>query len=378
MGEQSKDNRIVIPDGLKPSDGRFGSGPSKVRQEAMEALAAASPTYMGTSHRQEGVRSVVREIRQGLAELFSLPDGYEVVLGNGGATAFWDAASFCLISERSEHLVFGEFSGKFAEAVSGAPHLKEPEVISSEPGTCPSVVVRDDVDVYALTQNETSTGVEMEVKRPVGCRDDALVVVDATSAAGGRPVDASAVDAYYFSPQKCFGADGGLWLAFLSPRAIERIERLSSRWCPPFLSLRIALQNSRSDQTYNTPALATLFLLRDQIRHILANGGLAWAASRCERSAEIIYTWAENSDFANPFVKVPEWRSKVVATIDLAPQVKSSEVTSVLRANGIVDVEPYRKLGRNQIRVALFPNIEPDDVAALCACVNYVVGALAS
>jgi phosphoserine aminotransferase len=372
---------IVIPTHLLPSDGRFGSGPSKVRPEQVKALASVADTYLGTSHRQAGVRTVVGRLRAGLSELFSLPDGYEVVLGNGGTTTFWDIATFCLIDERSQHLSFGEFSSKFAAAAKAAPHLKDPQVIESAPGTHPLPRAEADIDLYALTHNETSTGVSMPVERP---RDtsahEALVAVDATSAAGGLPVDAREFDVYYLAPQKCFAADGGLWVALMSPAAIERAQRLASggRWVPASLDLGIAIENSRLDQTYNTPALATLFLFVDQLEWMLGNGGLAWTTARCDRSAEILYTWAEQSDFAEPFVERPADRSHVVGTIDFVEEIDAASVARVLRANGIVDTEPYRKLGRNQLRIAMFPAIEPDDVAALCGCINHVVGALSS
>jgi len=367
---------IRIPEDLLPGDGRFGCGPSKVRPEAVSALAAAAGRYLGTSHRQKGVRSVVGRLRTGLAELFSLPEGYEVVLGNGGTTCFWDAATFCLIERHSQHLSFGEFSSKFAAAVAAAPHLEAPEVIESPAGTHPQAVARDGVDLYALTHNETSTGVAIEVRRPAGA--SGLVAVDATSAAGGLRVDPAQFDCYYFAPQKCFAADGGVWAAVCSPAAVERIERLraSGRWVPAFLDLGIALENSRLDQTYNTPALATLFLFAEQLGWILDNGGLEWAASRCDRSASILYGWAEASEFATPFVARSEERSHVVGTIDLDPGVDATRVSAVLRANGVVDTESYRKLGRNQLRIGMFPGIDPDDVAALCACVDFVASAL--
>ncbi|MDQ3569035.1 MAG: phosphoserine transaminase [Actinomycetota bacterium] len=367
---------IRISQVLLPSDGRFGSGPSKVRHEAVAALAQAAPGYLGTSHRKEGVRSVVRRVRQGLTALFALPDGYEVVLGNGGTTAFWDVVTCCLVKRRSQHLSFGEFSSKFAAATSAAPHLEQPEVIESPPGTHPSAVPSEDVDLYALTHNETSTGVSMLVARPEGAAPGSLVAVDATSAAGGLRVDVTQADAYYFAPQKCFGGDGGLWLALLSPAAIERAERLggaSDRWVPTSLDLRIAITNSQLDQTYNTPALATLFLLADQLDWMLGGGGLEWAASRCDRSAEYLYGWAESSAYASPFVAKPDERSPVVGTIDLDSAVDAQRVCQVLRSNGILDTEPYRKLGRNQLRIAMFPAVEPDDVAALTACVDHVV-----
>ena len=371
---------IRIPTSLLPADGRFGCGPSKVRPEALSALAAAAPAFLGTSHRQAGVRSVVGRLREGLSTLFDLPDGYEVVLGNGGATSFWDVATFCLVGRRSQHLVFGEFSSKFAAAAGAAPHLDAPEVIESPPGTHPLPEARADVDLYALTHNETSTGVAMPIARPEGAPAGSLVAVDATSAAGGLRVDASQTDAYYFAPQKCFASDGGLWVALLSPAAVERVENLhrADRWVPASLDLHIALENSRLDQTYNTPALATLFLLVDQVEWMLANGGLEWAASRCDRSAEYLYGWAESSPYASPFVAKPAERSHVVGTIDLDPSIDATAVTKALRANGILDTEPYRKLGRNQLRVAMFPAIDPEDVAALTRCVDHVVAQLSS
>jgi phosphoserine aminotransferase len=381
--DTTKPADIRIPDGLKPSDGRFGSGPSKVRPEQVEALVQAAPTYLGTSHRQKTVKSVVGRLRTGLRTLFDLPDGYEVVLGNGGTTCFWDIATFCLIEKKSQHLVFGEFSSKFAAAASAAPHLDEPSVIETQPGTHPEAVADAEVDLYALTHNETSTGVAMTINRPAGAvapeLGGGLVAVDATSGAGGMRVDPSQFDAYYFAPQKCFAADGGLWLALLSPAALDRVERLaaSDRWVPAFLDLKTCVDNSKLDQTYNTPALATLLLMTEQVEWMVAGGGLEWSAGRCDRSAEILYTWAEQSDFAMPFVEKESERSHVVGTIDFVDAVDAAAVAAVLRANGIVDTEPYRKLGRNQLRIAMFPAIEPDDVAALCACVNYVVGALA-
>jgi phosphoserine aminotransferase len=380
----SDPTQIRVPDALKPADGRFGSGPSKVRPEQVAALAAAAPTYLGTSHRQSGVKSVVGRLRAGLREMFSLPDGFEVVVGNGGTTCFWDIATFCLIDKRSQHLSFGEFSSKFATAARAAPHLDDPQVIESPPGTHPAPSAHEAIDLYALTHNETSNGVAMDVRRPAGAQlpeeGGGLVAVDATSAAGGLRVDPSQFDAYYFAPQKCFAADGGLWAALLSPAALDRVDRLtrSGRWVPAFLDLTTAIDNSRKDQTYNTPGLATLFLFIEQLEWILAKGGLEWAASRCDRSAEVLYTWAEQSDFAVPFVGKPSERSHVVATVDFVEAVDAATVAGVLRANGIVDTEPYRKLGRNQLRIAMFPAIDPEDIAALCGCINYVVGALAS
>ncbi len=371
---------VRIPADLLPSDGRFGSGPSKVRAEAVAGLAAAGRDYLGTSHRQPPVRFMVAALRNGLAEMLSLPDGYEVLLGNGGTTAFWDAATVGLVEHRSQHLSFGEFSSKFAAAVAAAPFLDEPEVIESPPGTHPEAKATPDVDAYCLTHNETSTGVMMRVTRPEGASADQLVLVDATSAAGGLRFDPTQVDVYYFAPQKCLASDGGLWLAACSPAAIERITRLrtspSDRWVPPTLDLLIALENSRKDQTYNTPSLATVVLAVEQVEWINGNGGLGWAARRCEESARILYGWADSATYASPFVADVEQRSTVVATVDLAPPIDAPAVSAVLRGNGIVDTESYRKLGRNQLRIAMFPAIEPSDVEALTRCVDYVVEAL--
>ena len=363
----------ILPGELRPGDGRFGSGPSKVRQEAVTALAAAAPTFLGTSHRQAPVRSVVGRVRAGLAELFDLPAGYEVALGNGGSTLFWDLATFSLIERRSQHLVFGEFSAKFAAAASAAPHLEDPQVIASPFGSHPEARPDPDVDLYALTHNETSTGVAMEVRRPAGAAG--LVCVDATSGAGGLPVDPGQFDAYYFAPQKSFAADGGLWLACLSPAAIERVGRIaaSGRPIPAMLDLGLALERSRLDQTLNTPALATLFLLAEQVEWLNEQGGLAWATKRCDESAGIVYGWAETCGYANPFVTDPAMRSHTVATIDLDPAVDAGAVTRALRANGIVDTEPYRKLGRNQLRVAMFPAIEPADLDTLTRAVDWLL-----
>ena len=367
--------QIVIPPELRPSDGRFGSGPSKVRPEALSSLFQSAGSYLGTSHRQTPVRAMVGRLKRGLEELFSLPDGYEVVLGCGGATVFWDAMVFGLIERRSQHVVFGEFSSRFLQAVALAPHLLPPEVIESKPGTHPFPAASEDVDVYALTHNETSTGVSMRIERVAS---DGLVAVDATSAAGGLEVDPHDFDVYYFAPQKCFGSDGGLWVALCSPAAIERIEQIADwdRYIPPSIDLCIALENSRSDQTYNTPGLATLFLMVEQMEWMLANGGLGWAVARCARSADIIYGWADQHRFATPFVKDPERRSRVVATIDFNDEIDALALTTALRANGIVDTEPYRKLGRNQIRVGLYPAIEPSDVEALTRSIDFVLDAL--
>jgi len=365
---------ISIPTELLPGDGRFGSGPSKVPAQALERLAASGRDLMGTSHRQATVRSLVGRLRAGLTELFSLPDGYEVVLGVGGATVLWDAAAFGLIETRSQHLVFGEFSSKFAAAVAVAPHLSEPEIIESEPGTHP-LAQASEVDTYALTHNETSTGVMMSVAR---VSPQAFTVVDATSAAGGIVVDPEHFDVYYFSPQKGFASDGGLWIALCSPAAIARIEQIaaSDRYIPPSLNLKTALDNSRKDQTYNTPALATIFLMVEQVEWMLAGGGLGWAAGRSLASARALYGWAEGHDLAEAFVKDPAQRSPVVGTIDFAASIDAAEIARVLRANGIVDTEPYRKLGRNQLRIAMYPAIEPGDVELLTKAIDHVVAAI--
>jgi phosphoserine aminotransferase len=369
---------VTLPAELRPHDGRFGSGPSKVRDDAVAALADAAHGYLGTSHRQPGVKSVVGRLRAGISELFSLPEGYEVLLGNGGSTAFWDAASFGLIERKAQHLVCGEFSSKFAAVTRAAPHLDDPDVIESEPGTHPSAVANPDVDAYCSPHNETSTGVMLPVARPEGATADQIVLVDATSGAGGLRFDPAQVDAYYFAPQKCFGSDGGLWLAACSPKAIERVERIhaSGRFTPASLDLAIALEQSRLDQTYNTPALATLFLLANQIDWMNANGGLEWCATRCDRSAEVVYGWAEASSYATPYVAKPAERSHVVTTVDLDESVDASVVAKTLRANGIVDTEPYRKLGRNQLRIAIFPAVDTADVETLTRAIDYTVAAL--
>jgi phosphoserine aminotransferase len=365
---------VEIPAALKPADGRFGCGPSKVRPEALAKLASQND-LLGTSHRQAPVKDLVGRIRSGLGELFSVPDGYEVALGNGGTTAFWDAAATCMVRERSLHLTYGEFSSKFARSTAGAPFLADPIVIEAEPGDAPAPVADPQADAIAWAHNETSTGVMVPVERPEGS-GNSLVLIDATSGAGGLPVDVSQADAYYFAPQKAFASEGGLWLAILGPAAIERIEQLEGidgRWQPAFLSLATALENSRKDQTYNTPALATLFLLADQIEWLLDGGGLDFGVSRSTASSEHLYGWAEASDAASPFVADPAKRSLVVGTIDFAEDVDAAALASTLRANGIVDVEPYRKLGRNQLRIGMFPAIEPADVEALTACIDWVL-----
>ncbi|MFQ5554219.1 MAG: phosphoserine transaminase [Acidimicrobiia bacterium] len=363
---------IDLPAELIPADGRFGSGPSKVRTETLRELAATGASYLGTSHRQEGVRSVVSTVRRSFNELFSLPAGFEVMLGVGGATAFWDAAAFGLIERRSQHLVFGEFSGKFATAVSGAPHLEEPKRIESEPGTHPLPISDPDVDVYAQTHNETSTGVAAPILRPPGA--EGIVVVDATSGAGAMEIDASQFDVYYFSPQKAFGSEGGLWVALCSPQGQARIEQIagSGRWIPPFLNLKSALDNSRKDQTYNTPALATIFLLAGQLQTMLEMGGLDWAVKRSLTSSRIVYDWAERSAYASPFVEAEADRSPTVVTVDFAEEIAADVIEGVLRSNGILDTFGYRKLGRNQLRIACFPNIEPADIERLVAAIDHI------
>jgi len=371
---------LAIPDELRPVDGRFGCGPSKVRPQALARLAGDGAAVMGTSHRQKPVKALVGEIRAGLRSLFSLPDGYEVALGNGGATAFWDAAAFGLVERRAAHLTYGEFSQKFAAVTAGAPFLQDPLKISAEAGDAPDpagigpAAAEAGADVLAWAHNETSTGVMAPVLRPEGA-GDALVLIDATSGAGGLPVDVSETDAYYFAPQKSFGSDGGLWLALLSPAAQERIAALhaSERWIPEFLSLHTALENSVKEQTYNTPAVATLFLLADQIRWMLDGGGLDWCVARTRASSEHLYGWAERTSYTAPFVADPAKRSLLVGTIDFDEDVDAAAVASTLRANGVVDVEPYRKLGRNQLRIGMFPAIDTADVQALTACVEWVV-----
>jgi phosphoserine aminotransferase len=365
---------LIIPDDLKPSDGRFGCGPSKIRDAQLAHLASDGRSVLGTSHRQAPVKSLVARVRGGLRELFALPDGYEVVLGNGGATAFWDAAAYGIVERRALHHTYGEFSSKFASVTAGAPFLEDPIVVDAPAGSAPALTSSPEADVIAWAHNETSTGVMVGVQRPEGSAH-ALVVVDATSGAGGLPLDSPAADVYYFAPQKSFGSDGGLWLSLMSPAALERVARIeeSGRWIPPSLSLTIALDNSVKDQTNNTPAVATLFMLADQIEWMLAGGGLDWCVSRTGKSAAYLYGWAEASSYATPFVADPALRSFVVGTIDFDDAIDAAALAATLRANGIVDVEPYRKLGRNQLRVAMFPSIEPDDVRALTACIDYVL-----
>jgi len=369
---------IHIPADLKPADGRFGAGPSKVRREQVDALAAVAPSFLGTSHRKPTVKDQVARVRQGLAELFTLPDGYEVILGNGGSTAFWDIATFGVIRDRGQFLSFGEFGSKFAKAAQIAPHLGEQTIITSDPGDAPEFAAESGIDVYATPHNETSTGVAITPAKPTDADADSLLVVDATSAAGGLPIDMSTVDVYYFAPQKCFASDGGLWFALMSPAALARAEEIaaSQRWVPEFLNLTTAISNSRQEQTYNTPALATLYLMAEQVDWFNANGGLTWTTTRTADSAQRLYGWAESSDFATAYVSDPAKRSHVIGTIDFVEDVDAAEVAKVLRANGIVDTEPYRKLGRNQLRVAMFPAIDPADVTALTASIDYVVSEL--
>ena len=373
------DTSITIPANLLPKDGRFGAGPSKVRPEQMEALASASATLLGTSHRQAPVKNLVGSVRSGLSDFFRAPEGYEVVLGVGGSTAFWDIASFGLVENKAQHLSFGEFGSKFAAATNKAPFLAESSIIKAEPGTRPEARAEAGVDVYAWPQNETSTGVAAPVRRVAGADEGSLILVDATSAAGGLDVDVAESDVYYFAPQKNFASDGGLWLGLFSPAALERAARVkaSGRWIPDFLDLQTAIDNSRLNQTYNTPALATLVTLDAQVRWLNASGGLDFAAARTADSAGRIYRWAEASGVATPFVSDPADRSNVIATIDFDESVDAAAIAKVLRANGIVDTEPYRKLGRNQLRIATFVAIEPDDVSALLACIDYVVAELA-
>ncbi len=369
---------ITIPTDLLPRDGRFGCGPSKVRPEALRALAAEGAALMGTSHRQAPVKGLVRRVREGLTQLFDLPEGYQVVLGNGGSTAFWDAATIGLVRRRSAHGSYGEFSAKFASAVAEAPFLDSPVVAKAEPGQLALPAAEAGVDVYAWAHNETSTGVMAPVVRPAGADGDALVLIDATSGAGGLPVDVAQTDAYYFAPQKSFASDGGLWIALMSPAALERVAEIkaSDRWVPGFLDLSIAVDNSSKDQTYNTPAVATLFLLADQIEWMLGLGGLSGAVARSRDSAGRLYGWAEKTAYTTPFVTDPAQRSLVVGTIDFDESVDAALVAKTLRAAGVVDVEPYRKLGRNQLRVGMFPAVDPDDVSALTACIEHVVGKL--
>lgn len=364
----------TIPEDIKPADGRFGCGPSKVRPEQLRSLVEVGGSVFGTSHRQKPIKDVVARVRSGLSELFALPEGYEVVLGNGGTTAFWDAAAFGLVRERSLHLTYGEFSSKFASVTKNNPFIGDPIVVSADPGNAPEPVADPTADLIGWAHNETSTGVAVPVQRPAGS-EEALIAIDATSGAGGLPVNVADSDIYYFAPQKCFASDGGLWLALMSPAALARVDEIkdSGRWAPDFLSLPTAIENSRKEQTYNTPAVATLLLLADQIEWMNTNGGLDWAVKRTSDSSSRLYSWAEASEYATPFVTDPALRSQVVGTIDFAESVDAAKVAEVLRANGIVDTEPYRKLGRNQLRVGMFPAIDPTDVDALIRCIDWVV-----
>ena len=367
--------KIKIPTNLLPKDGRFGAGPSKVRPEQIESLEKVSKSYLGTSHRQAIVKDEVASLRSGLAELFSLPEGFEVVLGNGGSTAFWEIATFGLIRDRAQFLTFGEFGSKFASSAKVAPFLGEQSVIKSEPGDAPVFAPEPAIDAYCTPHNETSTGVAVKPYRPAGADEDALVIIDATSGAGGLDIDLSEVDVYYFSPQKCFASDGGLWVALMSPKAIARAEEIkaSGRYIPAFLDLMTAIENSRQDQTYNTPALATIFLMTEQVNWFNQNGGLKWCVARTNESSSAIYDWAEASSFATPYVVDPAKRSGVVATINFDDSIDATLIAKTLRANGIVDTEPYRKLGKNQLRISVFPAVEPDDVRALLNCIDFVV-----
>ncbi|MDN6356714.1 phosphoserine transaminase [Yaniella sp.] len=369
---------IEIPENLKPADGRFGAGPSKVSPRAADAVAAAGSSLMGTSHRQAPVRNLVKSVQEGVSELFNAPEDYQVVLGIGGATAFWDTAAFGLVREKAQHLSFGEFGSKFAKVTNSAPFLDDSVILQADPGTRPVPRAESGVDVYAWPQNETSTGVAAPVHRVDGADDDALVLIDATSGAGGLPVDVRQSDVYYFSPQKNFASDGGLWLGLFSPAAIERAEEIAAtdRWVPDFLNLKTAIDNSAKNQTYNTPALATLIMLNEQLTWMNTNGGLDFATGRTKDSSDRVYTWAEASSYATPFVTRPEDRSQVIVTIDFKDDVDAATVAAVLRANGIVDTEPYRKLGRNQLRIATFTAIDPEDVSALTACIDYIVDRL--
>ena len=366
------DQQIRIPENLLPADGRFGSGPSKVPASAMKSLVETGSTIMGTSHRKPAVKNQVARLRRGLSEFFDLPEGYEVVLGVGGTTAFWDVATFSLVENRAQAATFGEFGSKFAKTVT-APHLQPPSVIDAEPGSAAYLQAEEGVDVYGTPHNETSTGVAIEVKRVAA--EGALTLHDATSAVAGLPVDVRESDCYYFAPQKGLASDGGLWLALLSPAALERAERIcgSSRYVPEFLNLQTAIENSRKDQTYNTPAVATVILAAEQVDALNAAGGLNAAAKRCEESAGALYNWAESSPVASPYVTNPDIRSNVVVTVDFDESVDAARLAALLRDNGILDTEPYRKLGRNQLRIATYPAVDPADAVALTGCLDYLI-----
>ncbi len=369
---------IVIPSELLPTDGRFGSGPSKVRKEQTDALAQVWRSYMGTSHRQATVRNEVQRLREGLAALFNLPEGYEVILGNGGSTAFWDIASFSLIRDRAQFLTFGEFGAKFASGAQKAPQLGDQDIRKSDPGSAPVFEAIEGIDAYCTPHNETSTGVAFTPTRVAGADSDSLMIIDATSAAGGLQVDAKEFDTYYFAPQKSFGSDGGLWFALMSPAAIARASEIkaSGRWIPDFLDLVTAIDNSRLQQTYNTPALATIYMMAEQVDWFNSNGGMAWTTARTTESSQLIYSWAESNALLSPFVSDPALRSGVVATIDVDDSIDATAITKALRANGILDTEPYRKLGRNQLRIAVFPAVDPKDVQALISSIDFVIAQL--
>jgi phosphoserine aminotransferase len=369
---------VTIPADLLPADGRFGAGPSKIAPGALDALAATGTALMGTSHRQAPVKNTVGRVRDGLSTFFALPEGYEVVFGNGGATSFWDIATFGLIREKSQHLTFGEFSSKFAKAAADAPWLAAPSIIKSDPGTRPVAVAEEGIDVYGWAHNETSTAVMTDVIRPAGAADDALVLIDATSGAGGLPVDLNQVDVYYFAPQKCFASDGGLWFAIMSPRALERVAEIkaSGRFVPAFFDLTTAIDNSRLNQTYNTPSIATFFLMAEQLDWMNANGALKGMVERTTASSDALYGWAEKTAYTTPYVADPAARSLVIGTIDFDDNIDAAQIAKVLRANGVVDTEPYRKLGRNQLRIAMYPAIDPADIVKLTQCIDHVVGQL--
>ncbi len=375
MADAQPAQTLQIPAELLPADGRFGAGPSKIQTSHLDALAATGSSLMGTSHRQAPVKKTVGRVREGLAALFDLPEGYEVVLGNGGATAFWDVACFGLIREKSQHLSFGEFSAKFATSAKKAPWLADPSVITSEPGSRPDAVAEDGVDAYAWAHNETSTAVMAPVRRPAGVADDALVLIDATSGAGGLPVDLTEVDTYYFAPQKSFASDGGLWIAIMSPRALARAEELAAgdRYIPPFFDLPTAIDNSGKNQTYNTPSVATLFLMAEQLDWMNAQGGLAGMVERTTASSDALYGWAEATSYTTPYVADPAHRSLVIGTIDFDDSIDAAAIAATLRANGVVDTEPYRKLGRNQLRIAMYPAVDPSDVQKLTTSIDWVV-----
>ncbi len=368
-------DRVRIPASLLPQDGRFGSGPSRVTDRQLASLMAAQTTVLGTSHRQDPVKNLVGDVRAGLADFFSVPDGYEVVLGNGGATMFWDVAVFSLIRDRAQHCAFGEFGAKFAAASTAAPHLGEVSLRESPPGTVIAPAAEEGIDSYAWTHNETSTGALAPVKRPEGIEEDALTIVDGTSAAGGTFVDITETDVYYFAPQKGFASDGGLWCAILSPRALARMDEIarSGRYIPPSLNLTHAVENSRKNQTYNTPAIATLVLMNDQIQWLRERGGMEWAAARTAESSGRIYAWAGDESHIVPYVTNPWERSPVVLTLNLVRGIRTGTIREALRDNGIVDIDPYRKLGENQLRIGTYPAVDPEDATALTNCLTWLL-----